>query len=1150
MKAFFGKIWAWIKSTATKAWTWSVAHKAIAITTAAVVVAGATCAIVLPIALHEHSYSEEWTKDATNHWHVATCQHEEEIKGLEAHAYDNDCDTTCNVCGYERTVGAHVYDNDCDTTCNVCNAERMVGAHVYDNDCDTTCNVCNAERTVGEHVYDNACDTDCNECGATRTITHDHADTLTAGETTHWYACSVCGDKKDETAHAYTLETANADTLKTAATATTKAVYYKSCVCGAIATTDEFTFETDKTVATLANIQDLSKTYDKVELANPTYETNSDGAVTIEWYQGNTKLDAKPVNAGTYKVKVIIAESATYTGISAEKEFTIAKKVLSNLSVDLTYAGTNSFEVPLGAANGILAGDVADGIKVCITFANKNVGAAVTGAGLDAEDGDNYTNYELDLTTCTANIVPKTLNYLNLTKVYDGKAGYNDSVFFLDTTHGLVAGDVVSIETNDDAEYNVGTYALTDTSGRWELDDCIYLEGADAANYAFNYQANGAVATITVTPKVLFNLTFSVVYNGSTYHAGVAIPNGVVADDEVLVDIDLYNKNAGTYTCYAAGKETSVCWEDITLDGADYENYEVDRATATVTVTKRPIWAENTEFVYDGCENFCGDEYPVAILQNVVAGDTVELYDITWYFDSKNVDATLVKVNLSEEYNPNYTIDFSKCSASIIPRVIDNLTYEFEYNGVEYQSVTFEDDDIPGIVADDSLFLEVCFESPNVGAALDTSDETGFEPGFNETNYVLGTTYEFSIIPREIWVTGAQFYYDGYTTMMDDIAVNGITIHNAASTEDEYYMGGFFVFTFDNKDAGSNLINVTLSGLEESFINNYKINVSKCEAEILPAQLTNLKLQITEVTFENGKAYLTANNGIAHGDEVYIEWTQSGHNNTAAWKERGSTLVAPHTGMAIQGEAQVTLAGAAVRNYELALTNNKYGTMEYSEKCKPDVYGYCNCGANHTISTFKSTDVIATVPVGDASWEGGIYALNTTEPGYWNIQPNENYCTVTVYSPYGAKVTMKGFEFEATMAGTYYVHITKKSDTASGDAITFRYAERIFDVSSNQSGFYESNNLDGVNGAYYYFKVNKDTNWGASLLLKDGDENVLEAAKYEVKLYDTNFNEITDFIYDGSDIYDPADENKSIVGTNFYIMVTLKADTEFYICVF
>ena len=116
MKAFFSKMWAWI-----------VSHKIIAISVASVIVVGSTLGIVLPIALHEHSYKTEWSTDAQNHWHDAECKHEEEKSDLGAHAYDNDCDTTCNVCGAIRTVGAHAYDNDCDTTCNTCGAIRTVG---------------------------------------------------------------------------------------------------------------------------------------------------------------------------------------------------------------------------------------------------------------------------------------------------------------------------------------------------------------------------------------------------------------------------------------------------------------------------------------------------------------------------------------------------------------------------------------------------------------------------------------------------------------------------------------------------------------------------------------------------------------------------------------------------------------------------------------------------------------------------------------------------------------------------------------------------------------------------------------------------------------------------------------------------------------
>ena len=56
---------------------------------------------------HEHSYGD-WRKDGTSHWHECTdadCPNREEsIKDKTAHVYDNDADTTCNTCGYERTV--------------------------------------------------------------------------------------------------------------------------------------------------------------------------------------------------------------------------------------------------------------------------------------------------------------------------------------------------------------------------------------------------------------------------------------------------------------------------------------------------------------------------------------------------------------------------------------------------------------------------------------------------------------------------------------------------------------------------------------------------------------------------------------------------------------------------------------------------------------------------------------------------------------------------------------------------------------------------------------------------------------------------------------------------------------------------------------
>ena len=53
---------------------------------------------------HEHEFSSAWTNDETGHWHACTGENCEEKGEFAAHVYDNDADTTCNVCGYERAV--------------------------------------------------------------------------------------------------------------------------------------------------------------------------------------------------------------------------------------------------------------------------------------------------------------------------------------------------------------------------------------------------------------------------------------------------------------------------------------------------------------------------------------------------------------------------------------------------------------------------------------------------------------------------------------------------------------------------------------------------------------------------------------------------------------------------------------------------------------------------------------------------------------------------------------------------------------------------------------------------------------------------------------------------------------------------------------
>ena len=91
---------------------------------------------------HEHRYGD-WSKDGTNHWHECTdadCpEQSESIKDKAAHIYDDDADTTCNICGYVRTVTPEIVPvsqitlNKAETSISVGNSETLTATVAPEN---------------------------------------------------------------------------------------------------------------------------------------------------------------------------------------------------------------------------------------------------------------------------------------------------------------------------------------------------------------------------------------------------------------------------------------------------------------------------------------------------------------------------------------------------------------------------------------------------------------------------------------------------------------------------------------------------------------------------------------------------------------------------------------------------------------------------------------------------------------------------------------------------------------------------------------------------------------------------------------------------------------------------------------------------------
>ena len=444
------------------------------------------------------------------------------VREVDPHAYNDDCDTTCNACGAVREVEPHVYDNDCDTICNVCGAERAVSphvfdnncdnecnncggtnpnfaSHVYDDDCDATCNVCGATRTTSAHVYDNACDTTCNVCGAVRDVEpHNYSDTYSFDENEHWYECACgarsevtehepatgfitdathhwkeceCGQVLPKVAHHYSQEVQNLDFY--VEETDTAHVYHLSCICGAEGTE---TFEVAKIVAVLENVQMPAEIVygDNYDV---NYSTNSDGLVTIEWYKGNKQLLNKPTDVGfNYYVKIIIAGTAEYTPVMSELiPFEINPRVISGFSTNLNYNGSDVRRIDIS--------HIYQGVELEVRFDGAGVGASVAGVKV-FENGDESSNYIVDLSTLNIDINPVTVRVVWTAPeslYFDGTEKVPTA-----TLEGVLDGDECYVEIM----LNEGDNVWYGSSFKYVANG---LAGTDAGNYALPF--NGSTCT-------------------------------------------------------------------------------------------------------------------------------------------------------------------------------------------------------------------------------------------------------------------------------------------------------------------------------------------------------------------------------------------------------------------------------------------------------------------------------------------------------------------------------------------------------------------------------------------------------------------------------------------------------------------------------
>ena len=165
---------------------------------------------------HTHKFSSDWTRNATDHWHAATCEHAEEVSGKTAHTF-GDWKTTveateetegkkersCSVCSYKEEQSLaklnHTHKFSSDWTSNATD-------HWHAATCEHTTEVSGkAKHTFGDWAVtkeateeaEGSKERSCSVCGYTATEaieklahTHKFATDWTKDETYHWDAAT------------------------------------------------------------------------------------------------------------------------------------------------------------------------------------------------------------------------------------------------------------------------------------------------------------------------------------------------------------------------------------------------------------------------------------------------------------------------------------------------------------------------------------------------------------------------------------------------------------------------------------------------------------------------------------------------------------------------------------------------------------------------------------------------------------------------------------------------------------------------------------------------------------------------------------------------------------------------------------------------
>ena len=645
----------------------------------------------------------------------------------------------------------------------------------------------------------------------------------------------------------------------------------------------------EKKAPTLGHKESDGKIYDGKAIGMPTFDTDSDGAVTFEYKRADeddTAYTAEaPKNVGKYTIRITTAETDTFKAASSTMEFEIQPKevTISDVKVaDKTYDGT--IDAKITNAGTLSVNYDGDNLTIAIgsaAYDNKNVGTdkTVTFTGF-ALAGDAAANYELvaQPADTTADITAKGITIVGAavesSKVYDGTTEVK--ITNAGTLSDNYDGENLTIVTGSAAydNKNVGTGKTVAFTG-------FALAGDAAANYKLIAQPTDTTADITAK-EIAINgaaVEASRIYNGTTdakiTNAGTPSVNYDGENLKVAAGKAAYdNKNVG--------KDKTVTFTGFALEGDAAANYKLtaqpDAVTADITVKEIKIvdTAVETSKIYDGSPDAKITEK--GTFDGLINGDKVDIVTGKAAYDNKNVGngktVAFYDFALSGDDAANYVLSAQPASttASITPKELtikDLKVRDKQYDGKN----TAEIDGTPalvGVVDGDVLTLVngvPTFDSVKIGKNIAISFTAFTLSGDSVTvgNYTLTQPSGITANIVEYVADGSEYSVNSHDWINTDFVITAKEGYKLSLTDTA---NGEWVDSLTASDETGNgkltffVKNTETGVISAAVTENYKIDKTAPTGEVKLNERTAFQKFINTITF-----------GLFFKDDVHVKLT-------------------------------------------------------------------------------------------------------------------------------------------------------------------------------------------------------------------------------------------------------------------------------------